>query len=305
MNIKSVAVVMATYNGESFIQKQLLSILNQTFKNFKIYISDDGSTDRTIELIKDIAASDGRVHFLGVNGNPGVVRNFNRAFLETSEEIVFVSDQDDFWPHDRLDNMLMYYHKNVTNHDVASLIFTDMILVDKFGDEIAKSFYRELKIDPEYNSQLNYLTWRCTSYGCTMMVNRALLSKALPLPGDEFVTMHDNWLILCAANLGNVYYMNYGSVYYRQHDSNHTGGMKRTFLQKVKTISKLIRKIHDARVKREKQSSELISRNLASETFIEHVRVKNKFVFFKRNIFPYKREKRIYSIVYFISMFCR
>ncbi len=57
-----------------------------------------------------------------------------------------------------------------------------------------------------------------------MMVNRPLLNQALPLPQDEDVTMHDNWLILCAANLGKVYYMDYGSVFYRQHESNHTGG---------------------------------------------------------------------------------
>lgn len=305
MNTKSVAIVMATYNGELFIQKQLMSILDQSFDNFNIYISDDGSTDKTIEIIKDIAASDDRVHFLGVNCNPGVVRNFNRAFCETSEDIVFVSDQDDIWPDDRLDKMLTYYYENVIDHDVASLIYTDMILVDKNGDVIAKSFYQELNIDPIYNTKLNYLTWRCTSYGCTMMVNRALLNKALPLPEDEFVTMHDNWLILCAANLGNVHFMNYGSVNYRQHESNHTGGMKRTLFQKLKNFSKQLRKIHEAREKREKQSSELIRRNLASEQFIQHARLKNKFIFFKRNIFPYKREKKIYSIVYFISMFYR
>ncbi|WP_194387053.1 glycosyltransferase family 2 protein [Klebsiella variicola] len=301
----SIAVVMATYNGEKFINEQIQSILNQTHQHLTLYISDDGSTDNTIEIIKNIALNDSRLQFIGVNEHPGVVRNFNRAFLETHEDIVFLADQDDIWPKDRIKKMINYYIEQAVDTEQPSLLFTDMVLIDKNSEILASSFYKELEIDPNYNKELKYLTWRCTSYGCTMMVNRPLLNQALPLPQDEDVTMHDNWLILCAANLGKVYYMDYGSVFYRQHESNHTGGRRRTLLQKLKSLKAQLKKINTARIKREKQSHVLLQRELAHPEFIKFSSLDNKIDFFKSNILIYKKERRIYSIFYFLSMFCR
>lgn len=300
MKHRTVAVVMATFNGELFIKEQLSSILNQTYSQLKVYISDDGSSDETINIIKDYANKDERIIFLGVNEKPGVVKNFNRAFLATNEDLVFVSDQDDFWPEDRVEKMLCFYDKMKANTQTATLIFTDMTLVDSEGKAISNSFYSNLNIDPEYNKEIKYLTWRCTSYGCTMLVNRELLSLALPFPDDKHTTMHDNWLILCAANAGNVYYMDYASVYYRQHNYNHTGGMKRSFLQKVVSLRKQLSKINDARIKREAQNKEIIFRKLASTEFIQSVSVKNKFSFFIKNMLPYKKERKIYRLFYFV-----
>ncbi|HDY7053181.1 TPA: glycosyltransferase, partial [Klebsiella pneumoniae] len=215
----------------------------------------------------EIALNDSRLKFIGVNEHPGVVRNFNRAFLETHEDIVFLADQDDIWPKDRIKKMIDYYIEQTDDTDQPSLLFTDMVLVDKNSEILASSFYKELEIDPHYNQELKYLTWRCTSYGCTMMVNRPLLNQALPLPQDEDVTMHDNWLILCAANLGKVYYMDYGSVFYRQHESNHTGGRRRSLIQKIKSFKLQLKKINTARIKREKQIDVLLQRKLAHPEF--------------------------------------
>lgn len=294
---QSVAVVMATYNGSHYIREQLTSILNQTYKNLKIYISDDNSIDDTVDIISDYQQKDPRVIFLGRNKNSGVVSNFNNALCSTEESIVFLCDQDDIWPTNRVELMLDFYlnHKETSK---PTLVYTDMSMIDSNGLQISSSFYDTARIDPLYNKEPKYLTWRCTAYGCTMLLDRDLLNIALPLPTDSETTMHDNWLMLCAISKGTAHYMNYCSVYYRQHNNNHTGGKKNSFFDKFLSFNKQIKIINDNQIKRFNQLSLLKKRNICSSELLRNASYDNAIKFIKYNILPYKKEKNAYKFFY-------
>src|SRR5437773_2588198 len=94
----TISIAMATYNGAKFIREQLASLAAQTRLPHEIVVSDDCSTDATVSIIEDFAAT---VAFpVRLHRNPtniGVARNFERALRACSGGIVFICDQDDFW----------------------------------------------------------------------------------------------------------------------------------------------------------------------------------------------------------------
>jgi len=296
---------MATYNGAEFLGNQIESILNQTYTNLKLYISDDNSNDSTAEVIGFYAQKDSRIVILSNLDNPGVINNFNNGLISTSEQLVFLCDQDDIWPIDRVAKMLDFYLSKKQSN-LPTLIFTDMTLVDGDGNLLSKSFYNDVNIDPFYNLEIPYLTWRCTAYGCTMLFDRDLLDIALPLPHENQTVMHDNWLLLCASFNGKAYYMDYCSVLYRQHNNNHTGGKKKSFIGKVFSFSSQIKKINDTQIKRFKQLEVLNDRFNIRKYFFSTIFINNVFVFLGENILRYKKERMGYVFFYsFILLLSR
>ena len=97
-----VAILLATYNGERFIKDQLDSILNQTYQNFVCYIHDDGSTDRTVDILKKyVSKYPKKIKLLEYPGKKGAVGNFlsliDYAVEHCREQYYLFSDQDDIW----------------------------------------------------------------------------------------------------------------------------------------------------------------------------------------------------------------
>lgn len=230
-----VDIAMATYNGSKYIEQQIKSIIEQTHTDWVLYISDDGSDDDTVDIVKRYALSDERIILVNDKRQGGVVPNFNRALEATTAQYIALSDQDDYWPTERLDNLLKTI---VAKDDVSKpvLIYSDLILVDKELEQTATSFYKSNKINPYNNLDVLKLLWKCSVYGCTVIMNRCLLDKSLPIPAD--VTMHDNWLALNAATEDGIYYLDSSTILYRQHENNVVGGGKKTFFYKIKSISK-------------------------------------------------------------------
>lgn len=97
MQSPTVSIVMATYNGEKYVKEQLDSIIKQTYPLLEIIIQDDGSTDHTIDIIKEYAARDSRIHIYSNNGTHGVNGNFYSAMKRASGDYIAISDQDDIW----------------------------------------------------------------------------------------------------------------------------------------------------------------------------------------------------------------
>lgn len=290
---RSIAIVIATYNGSLFIKEQINSILNQTYRDFKLYISDDRSSDNTLDIIRNI--TDERIVIVDNERNLGVVGNFNNVLLSTKEDIVFLSDQDDLWPPERLEKMLLFCEENLIE-GTPFLTFTDMTLIDGNGDILSESFYNDVAIEPTYNMDLRYLTWRCTAYGCTMMFNRALLDLSLPIPDKKDTTMHDNWLILCALTKGNVFYYDYKSVFYRQHAFNHTGGGRNSLFFKLKNLKKQLTVIDDTQKKRLSQLKVLVDRGILNKNDLN--KFNSVFDYITSDIVPFKKERKVYKIVY-------
>lgn len=224
----SIFILLSTYNGEKYINELLESIINQSFSGWNLLIRDDGSSDKTIEIIKLYAESDSRIQIIDDDrGNVGVVRSFSLlaefAYTQKGSDYVMFSDQDDVWHPDKVEVTLeqMIYIKSQYSDNFPIAIHTDLRVVDNIGNEISSSFMKLQRISNEMNDPLRVLLIQNYVTGCTLMLNRPLMKLALPFPTT--VMMHDWWVALCASTFGKIGFVNKSTIDYRQHENNTVG----------------------------------------------------------------------------------
>ncbi|HGD1619842.1 TPA: glycosyltransferase family 2 protein [Streptococcus agalactiae] len=213
-----VNILMATYNGEKFLAQQIESIQKQTFKEWNLLIRDDGSSDKTCDIIRNFTAKDSRIRFINENEhhNLGVIKSFFTLVNYEVADFYFFSDQDDVWLPEKLSVSLeAAKHKAF---DVPLLVYTDLKVVNQelniLQDSMirAQSHHANTTLLPELTEN--------TVTGGTMMINHALAEKWFT-PND--ILMHDWFLALLAASLGEIIYLDLPTQLYRQHDNNVLG----------------------------------------------------------------------------------
>ena len=101
-----VSVVMCTYNGEKFLQRQLESLFEQTYTNIEIIIADDASTDNTQQILKENASKDKRIRLLFHQKNIGYNKNFEHALQLVHGMYISICDQDDIWHPNKIKRMM-------------------------------------------------------------------------------------------------------------------------------------------------------------------------------------------------------
>lgn len=216
-----ISVCMATYNGERFIKEQLDSILHQLSKEDEIIISDDSSTDKTIEIIKSF--NDKRILLYENQKFKSPIFNFENSIMHSTGDYIFLSDQDDVW----MPNKVEMIKDFLVNHD---LVVSDANIIDSEGNIINNSFYL-------LNNSKNGLIKNVikNSYlGCTMAFNRKILKKALPFPKD--IPMHDWWIGLIGELYGKTIFIKDPLISYRRHGENASPTSEKStysFLKKI------------------------------------------------------------------------
>jgi hypothetical protein len=220
-----VAILLATYNGEKYLDEQLRSLLGQTCGNFSIVIRDDHSFDRTPEIIARWAAAhpDRITVVCDDRGNLGSRGNFARL-LEVCDAPYFAfCDQDDVWLPNKVDLLLHEIEALEARFGAATpiLVHSDVRLVDRELHEIAPSFFQYLHADLKKGRRLDHLIFNNIVTGCALMGNRSLLELARPIPAG--VLVHDWWLALIASSCGILRTLPEKTVLYRQHDANLIG----------------------------------------------------------------------------------
>lgn len=222
----TVNVLMATYNGEKYISEQLESILNQTYSNFRLFICDDGSTDNTIEIIKQYMETDDRIYF-EQSKHLGACQNFsNMIRMHNNADYIMLCDQDDIWECNKICRSL----EELSHYDnVPTLLYCDKVYVDESLNHL--NFPNRY-----YEDSFKSLLCQCHIYGCTMMMNSELID-IIDIP--QYASMHDHWISLIASLYGKVVHLNEPLILYRQHSGNVTGGMNQfSFLKKIKNWKK-------------------------------------------------------------------
>ena len=222
-----VYILMASFNGEAYIQEQINSILRQTHSNWMLYIRDDGSSDGTMAILRNFAILDGRVKLLSDSlGNLGVNSNFSelmKGCITTSAQYFCFADQDDIWHEDKLKIMLRHMKslEVINGNDMPVLIYSDLEVVDSNLGTIASSFmdYQGL-VHPTTNILERILVQNLVT-GCASFFNRPLLEICAQVPPTAIV--HDWWLALCASSCGLIEYLPISLVKYRQHGKNQIG----------------------------------------------------------------------------------
>lgn len=207
-----ISVCMATYNGEKYIKEQLLSILRQIGDNDELVISDDGSTDGTLDLIKGI--KDKRIRLIINPNDKGYSRNFAHAIGKAKGDILFISDQDDVWADGKVNLM-------IARLNICHMVISDAMVVDSNLKMLKESHFSNMGVKKGFI--INFLKTRYI--GACMAFRREVLVKALPFPRHSKYCAYDYWLALVCELYYKVELEESALVYYRRHDNNAlTGG---------------------------------------------------------------------------------
>lgn len=224
MKNMKISVCMATFNGEKFIKEQVQSIIKQLSATDEIIISDDGSTDETINIISTFL--DPRIRLVQNDSSQfkpnkqsrsyQVTRNFENALSYATGDYIFLSDQDDVWEEDKVEGCLLLLKDKKIN-----LIVHDANVVDESDNVIARSYFEKV------NSQKGFFRniVKNSYLGCCMVFDRSILLKSLPFPKD--LIAHDMWIGLIAEKNGKVAFVDDKFIRYKRHSAAVTAsGMK-------------------------------------------------------------------------------
>lgn len=211
-----VSILMATYNGASYIAEQLDSILAQAAAGDEIIIVDDGSSDGTLEILGAYSSRFPAIQVLQNSRNIGVKATFEKLLGLATGEIIFLSDQDDIWVEGRRASMIATLRQD----GCVAVLANALVLTEK---GIGKLFFASGD-DPDVGS-----LWRNFAsnrfIGCCMAVRREVLAVILPFPPT--ISMHDWWIGTCAMAVGRVRYLPEPSLLYRRHSSNQSSSTRR------------------------------------------------------------------------------
>lgn len=224
MRDEPVSILLATCNGAPFVREQIESIRSQSVTDWTLVIRDDGSTDGTPDILRELAGSDSRIVIVNdAHGRLGAAGNFSmlatRALTGPPGPVLF-ADQDDVWFPAKIERTLATLRsaEAAQRAETPLLVHSDLTVIDRQGRHLHDSFMRFQRIRHEGAQALRTLLVQNFVTGCTVMVNRPLLELAIPVPTDAM--MHDWWLALCAATCGSIEFIQKPTMAYRRHDTN-------------------------------------------------------------------------------------
>lgn len=254
-------ILLSTYNGEQFLAEQIQSIQQQTVQDWKLLIRDDGSTDRTREIIQEFVAQDSRIHWINENEskNLGVIKSFHNLAQFEEADVYFFSDQDDVWLPQKLELSLAEARKYPA--EMPLLVYMDLTVVNQDLEVLSSSMIRSQS--GHANTELVQELTENTVTGGVAMVNHALIQL---WNQTEDILMHDWYLALLATAFGKLVYIDQPGELYRQHEHNVLGA--RTWSKRIKKWlrpSLLFRMYWDLIKKSQQQAAFLLDMPLSAE----------------------------------------
>lgn len=247
-----ISIAMATYNGAKYLQEQLDSFMNQTRPPDEVVVCDDGSSDNTLDILekfRDAAPFDVEIH--KNENNTGLVQSFGTAISLCRGDLIFLSDQDDYW----LDSKLAVVEKAAFDDEKAVLFINDATIA--FA-ELASTgstllgWYRSKGISDS-----------CLKIGCCVAVRGWFVKKLLPFP-KQFV-FHDEWLVRFADGLGRKKIVDNSLQLWRRHEncSSEFSAWDRS-PGKIRKLYSYTRAIN-VRRRRERREREIMSKRVFME----------------------------------------
>ena len=227
---------MASYNGEKYIAGQLSSVLKQLKSTDEVIISDDGSSDRTLEIIRSFG--DDRITVINNSLEHGYSKNFENALRHSTGDYIFICDQDDVW----MDDKVRLVCEALKCHD---LIIHDCSVTDKDLNVKFESFFDQYDIRQGFLRTLAYTRYT----GACMAMKRSFLDYALPFPDNQPLCPYDYWFAYLGEYYRKAYLLRIPLMYYRRHENTalHAGEYStRSFKEKAATriycIAEMIRR---------------------------------------------------------------
>lgn len=223
-----VDIIIATYNGEKYVGQQLLSIMAQTYGDWRCIIHDDGSTDDTVNIVKSFCQKDSRITIVedGIALH-SAAQNFMHTLQYSHSDFVCFCDQDDVW----FDNKIEVLHKAISQKDntIPQVVFSNSYVYEypsnKITGKATLAFPRKLE---------EFFFLNAGVQGAAGIFNskmREVLSRPL-----KPLAMHDYYLTLSGICLGNIDYVDDCLMLYRNHSSNVTGATDPSLMFKVRSM---------------------------------------------------------------------
>ena len=219
-----VAILMAVYNGMKFLPEMLSSLQEQTYKNWTLYIQDDLSTDDTVKFLEEKSLEDDRIQVVPNDKKLGAMGNFMSLLNTVDAPYYMFCDQDDVWLPNKIELSLnlIKQKEQEFGSETPIIVHTDLKVVDRHLQEIAPSFWKLSRIDPNLLVSFNEQAGHNLVTGCTMLFNQSV--KKVSQHYNQNVLMHDVWVLLCALkNAGKVFAIDTPTILYRQHGNNTLG----------------------------------------------------------------------------------
>lgn len=213
-----VDILVATYNtNEKYLKKQIDSILRQTHKNIKIYISDDNSSDEKVaEILKEYEQNDKRIKLYIQPKNLGYNKNFEFLLQQSTANYIMFSDHDDIWGKEKVERSL----KKIKEENV-DMVYCNCRQVDEYGIVLQDDYFKYKNV-PLVKGKSKLAISRCVGIGCSQIITKEVKEKMIPFKKD--VIAHD-WLAAFIANEGKgMCYIEEPLFDYRLHGSNVFGG---------------------------------------------------------------------------------
>lgn len=221
-----IAILMATYNGEKYIVEQLESILNQTYTNWTLYIRDDGSADKTTDIISQYAQKYSKIVLIKSDiSHLGACNNFLTLLDSIDSSYYMFSDQDDIWDPNKIE--LSYLRiKQIESHNksIPVIVHTDLRVTNERAVVIYESFWKIMKIKPSILQKKQFFPVCNPCTGCTMIMNSHIKKYIYPIPKN--LPMHDLWIAFKASLYGQIDNLPFPTILYRQHSNNSVGARK-------------------------------------------------------------------------------
>lgn len=208
MTIPRLHVLLSTFNGETYLEELLQSILHQSYSNFQLHIRDDGSGDTTPEILRKYASLDKRI-VIELGTNIGVQASFYEVLekVDDAHGLYAFCDQDDIWQEHKL--TIAVDALNQSDNQDSTLYCSRLSCVDSENRFLYDS---ALARDP---GAFNALVEN-SAIGCTCVFGHQLRCDFLRAKPEDMI-MHDWWLYLCAASNGTIIYDKVPRIRYRQH----------------------------------------------------------------------------------------
>lgn len=281
--IKEKAVIMmATYNGEKYLKDQLDSLQKQTFTNWELYVSDDASNDKTLQILKKFQQKDKRLKKILINSkfhgpfaNYFNVMHYVKKIASNRYDYFFYCDQDDIWVSQKMEMQICALKKlEKENKDIPSFCYSDLELCDKnlndMHDKISNHITIQFKQNPYNEFFKEQYVWG------TAMAHNLALWNMIPVESVNMVhnyISHDSYIARIAAIYANIAYINDTLVMYRRTGNNVTSTPHDyTISQAIKKIFTRFRFVINESARTYRVSLYVVSKVKDKNVFVQDLR---------------------------------
>lgn len=227
IDMNEIDILLATYNAESHLPALLHSLQDQTYGNWKLIVHDDGSADKTLDILKAFSAQDSRIHIIEDGKRFGSAQgNFMYLLQFSTSPYAIFCDDDDIWLENKLERLYAHITKSADSGEPCAVWCNSYVYnpqTGHIGGSASLAILKDLK---------DTLFANCGVQGCAIMFNAALRDICLRTP--KVVAMHDHLLTLAAMTFGRFEYEPLHLMLYRRYEGTVTGHTDSTLKEKIR-----------------------------------------------------------------------